>query len=190
MSKHIVISTSTELVRIAPEKIVYITSDGNYSTLMQADGEMRMLSYQLGQIEEMIGRQLGRDSEMFVRIGRGHIINRFIDKAFAREQYDTLKSLFWKDTWVTGLKEYWDRWYYFGMDIDAGVILFELSPSGTAFFAGPATYFGDARVRSGILKTAEVAGHTVGSGDNRHYLLGNVALVGEAIMLAMRTHKQ
>ena len=80
MSKHIVISTSTELVRIAPEKIVYITSDGNYSTLVQADGEMRMLSYQLGQIEEMIGRQLGRDSEMFVRIGRGYIINRFIDK--------------------------------------------------------------------------------------------------------------
>jgi DNA-binding LytR/AlgR family response regulator len=76
MSKHIVISTSTELVRIAPEKIVYITSDGNYSTLVQADGEIRMLSYQLGQIEEMIGRQLGRDSEMFVRIGRGHIINR------------------------------------------------------------------------------------------------------------------
>ena len=71
-----IISTSTELVRIAPEKIVYITSDGNYSTLVQADGEMRMLSYQLGQIEEMIARQLGRDSEMFVRIGRGHIINR------------------------------------------------------------------------------------------------------------------
>lgn len=114
----------------------------------------------------------------------------FIDKAFAREQYDTLKSLFWKDTWVTGLKEYWDRWYYLGMDIDAGFILFELSPSGTAFLAGPATYFGDAQVRSGILKTAEIAGHTVGCGDRRHYLLGNVALVGEAIMLAMRTHTE
>ena len=25
---------------------------------------------------------------------------------------------------------------------------------------------------------------------NRHYLLGNVALVGEAIMLAMRTHTE
>ena len=112
----------------------------------------------------------------------------FIDKAFAREQYDTLKSLFWKDTWVTGLKEYWDRWYYFGLDIDAGFILFELSPSGTAFLTGAATFFGDNEVRNGILKTAEIAGHTVGSGYNRHYLLGNVALVGEAIMLAMRTH--
>ena len=114
----------------------------------------------------------------------------FIDKAFAREQYDTLKSLFWKDTWVTGLKEYWDRWYYFGLDIDAGFILFELSPSGTAFMTGAATYFADNDVRSGILKTAEIAGHTVGIGDRRHYLLGNVALVGEAIMLAMRTHKK
>ena len=113
----------------------------------------------------------------------------FIDKTFARKQYDTLKRLFWKDSWVRGLKEYWDRCYYFGLDIDAGFILFELSPSGTAFLAGPATYFGDTQVRSGILKTAEVAGHTVGCGDRHHYLLGNVALVGEAIMLAMRTHR-
>ena len=112
----------------------------------------------------------------------------FIDKAFAREQYVTLRSLFWKDTWVTGLKEYWDRWYYFGLDIDAGFILFELSPSGTAFLTGAATFLGDNEVRNGILKTAEIAGHTVGCGNNRHYLLGNVALVGEAIMLAMRTH--
>ena len=113
----------------------------------------------------------------------------FIDKTFARKQYDTLKRLFWKDSWVTGLKEYWDRCYYFGLDIDAGFILFELSPSGTAFLTGAATYFGDAQVRSGILKTAEIAGHTVGCGNRRHYLLGNVALVGEAIMLAMRTHR-
>jgi DNA-binding LytR/AlgR family response regulator len=77
MSKHIVISTSTELVRIAPEKIVYITSDGNYSTLVQADGEMRMLSYQLGQIEKMISSQLGKEyGHMFIRIGRSIIINR------------------------------------------------------------------------------------------------------------------
>lgn len=64
----------------------------------------------------------------------------------------------------------------------------ELSPSGTAFFAGPATYFGDDEVRHGILTTAEAAGHTIEMGDKRHYLLANIALVGEAIMLAMSTH--
>ena len=48
MVKHLIISTSLDLVRIAPESIVYIASDGNYSTLVQTDGEVRMLSFQLG----------------------------------------------------------------------------------------------------------------------------------------------
>ena len=100
-----------------------------------------------------------------------------------------MKSLFWKDGIVPGLKEYWDRTCLFGLDIDAGPILLELSPSGTAFFAGPATNFGDDEVRNAILTTAETAGHTIVMGNKRHYLLANVALVGEAIMLAMRTHK-
>ncbi len=43
MTKQLIISTSNDLVRIAPDRIVYISSDGNYSTLVQADGEMRML---------------------------------------------------------------------------------------------------------------------------------------------------
>lgn len=72
--------------------------------------------------------------------------------------------------------------------MDAGPIILELSPSGTAFFAGSSTYFNDTKVRTGILKTAEIAGHTIKMGDERHYLLANVALVGEAIMLAMRTN--
>ena len=47
MKKQLVISTSIDLVCIAPERIVYISSDGNYSTLVQTDNEARMLSYQL-----------------------------------------------------------------------------------------------------------------------------------------------
>lgn len=39
----------------------------------------------------------------------------------------------------------------------------------------------------GFLKTAEVAGFTVSSKEQRHYHLANIALVGEAITLAMRT---
>ena len=75
------------------------------------------------------------------------------------------------------------------MDIDSGPILLELSPSGTAFFAGTATLFGDKEVCNGILRTAEFAGYTVGKGGNRHYLLANIALVGESIVLAMRTNR-
>ena len=112
-----------------------------------------------------------------------------IDNSFANEQYDKLKTLFWKDGAIAGLKEYWDRTCWFGMDIDAGPILLELSPSGTAFFAGGATYFNDIEVRNAILRTAEIAGHTITLGNKRHYLLANIALVGESIMLAMRTNK-
>ena len=75
-----------------------------------------------------------------------------------------------------------------GLDIDAGPIIFDLSPSGTAFFVGPATFFSDTDVRKKSLRTAEIAGNTVYWNGSRHYLLANVALVGEAIMLAMRTH--
>ena len=112
----------------------------------------------------------------------------FIDEAFAKQQHEKLKSLFWKDGFVTGLKEYWDRVCPIGLDMDAGPIILELSPSGTAFFAGSSTYFNELQIRNSILRTAEIAGHTIKIGNKRHYLLANMALVGEAIMLAMRTH--
>lgn len=76
MAKQLIITTSNDLVRIAPDRIVYISSDGNYSTLVQADGEMRMLSYQLGQIERMIASQFGAAGNIFIRIGKSLIINR------------------------------------------------------------------------------------------------------------------
>ena len=112
-----------------------------------------------------------------------------VDKDFARKQYEKVKTLFWKGGAVPGLKEYHDRTCLFGMDIDAGPILLELSPSGTAFFAGPASYFDDSEVENSILQTAETAGHTIVMGHKRHYLLANLALVGESIMFAMRTHQ-
>lgn len=76
MKKSLLISTSLDLVRIAPERIVYIASDGNYSTMVQTDNEVRMLSYQLGQIEKMMSTQLGNESDIFIRIGKSLIINR------------------------------------------------------------------------------------------------------------------
>jgi DNA-binding LytR/AlgR family response regulator len=77
MAKQLIISTANDLVQIAPEHIVYISSDGNYSTLVQADGEMRMVTYQLGQVEKMISDQLGKDAgKLFIRIGKSIIVNR------------------------------------------------------------------------------------------------------------------
>lgn len=73
----LVISTNTELVRINVRHIVYITSDGNYSYIHQTGGESRMVSAQLGQIEEdILPKQLPAElNGLFIRIGRNLIIN-------------------------------------------------------------------------------------------------------------------
>ena len=106
---------------------------------------------------------------------------------FAQEQYELLKKYFRQDFLITGLKEYHDRTCLFGMDIDAGPIIFNLSPSGTAFVIGAATSLEDSVFRKQLLKTAEIGGSSVSWFGNTHYLLANMALVGEAIVLAMRT---
>ena len=106
---------------------------------------------------------------------------------FARKQYELLKKNFRQDFLITGLKEYHNRTCLFGMDIDAGPIIFNLSPSGTGFVIGAATSLGDMEFRKRLLKTAEIGGSTVSWFGSSHYLLANIALVGEAIILAMRT---
>lgn len=111
-----------------------------------------------------------------------------LDDEYAGEQYDRLKKYFRQNFPVSGIKEYHDRSCLFGNDIDAGPIILNLSPSGTAFAIGSATYMGDDDFRRQLLKTAEIAGHTVKWNGRRHYLLANIALVGEAITLAMRTN--
>ncbi|HCS88136.1 MAG TPA: hypothetical protein DIW30_07035 [Bacteroidales bacterium] len=71
----LLISTNTDLVRIAARHIVYITSDGNYSTIVQTGNELRMVTAQLGLLERMIADQLPDLGRMFVRIGKSLIIN-------------------------------------------------------------------------------------------------------------------
>ena len=105
MKKPLIISTSIDLVRIAPDNIVYIASDGNYSTLVQTDNEVRMLSYQLGQIEKMISSQLGSEGNIFIRIGKSLIINRsYIYYINIPKQKLTLSDVAFSHT-VTASKE-------------------------------------------------------------------------------------
>lgn len=111
-----------------------------------------------------------------------------VDSVFAKEQYAKLKENFLQEILLTGFKEYSDWFFPIGLDIDAGPIIFNLSPSGTAFAVGSATYFEDTKVRNGLLKTAEIFGTTISWHKGRHYWLANLAIVGEAIMLAMRTN--
>ena len=110
-----------------------------------------------------------------------------VDSEFAQGQYELLKKHFKQEYPVTGIKEYHDKFCLIGMDIDAGPIIMNLSPSGTAFAIGCATSLDDTEFRNKLLKTAEIAGSTIRWFDKSHYLLANAALVGEAMALAMRT---
>ena len=76
MKHQIVVSNSIELVRLYADDIVSIEADGNYSTFFLIGGEKRLVLFQLGQLEHLMGEQLGEEAETFVRIGRSLIINR------------------------------------------------------------------------------------------------------------------
>ncbi|MBD5502106.1 MAG: LytTR family transcriptional regulator [Lachnospiraceae bacterium] len=74
--KFIVFSTSTEIIRIPTDTVIYITADGNYSSIHTVDGEHFVLTIQLGQIERRLAEMLDKDDHRFIRIGKSLIVNR------------------------------------------------------------------------------------------------------------------
>lgn len=75
MEKYIVISKNTELLRIPASGLMYISAQGNYSEVVTRDGRKRLVSYQIGQLEDMIDEQMGEDEFGFCRLGRSLIVN-------------------------------------------------------------------------------------------------------------------
>ena len=75
MSKFITISKGTEFLRVPADHLVFISADGNYSNVMTRDGKSALVSFQLGQVEDLIADQLGDGGGQFIRLGRGLIIN-------------------------------------------------------------------------------------------------------------------
>ena len=67
------ISTSTELVRVATDEIVYVRADGNYSDLVLTNGKSRKMTFQLHFFDEVF-QQL--QDNMFARVGRSLIVNK------------------------------------------------------------------------------------------------------------------
>lgn len=76
MNKRLIFTTTTEIVRMPADSVVFITADGNYSTITLADGENFVLTLQLGQIERRIAEMLDKDDHRFIRIGKSLIVNR------------------------------------------------------------------------------------------------------------------
>ena len=76
MNRRLIFTTTSELIRIPADSVVYITADGNYSVITLADGETFVLTLQLGQIERRIAEMLDPDDHRFIRIGKSLIVNR------------------------------------------------------------------------------------------------------------------
>lgn len=76
MSHNLLFATTTELIRIPSETVVYVTADGNYSSIKMADGGEYVLTLQLGQMEKRISEMVEEDDNRFVRIGKSLIVNK------------------------------------------------------------------------------------------------------------------
>ena len=69
MKKQIIISSTNELVRVLPERIVYISSDGNYSTMVLHDKTEHLFTFNLSHFQKLIEKQLKDEASQFIRIG-------------------------------------------------------------------------------------------------------------------------
>ena len=76
MSHILIISNTVELLRLYATDVVCIEADGNYSVIHIAGDEQRMVQFQLGMLEQMMGAQLAEEAMAFIRVGRGLIVNR------------------------------------------------------------------------------------------------------------------
>lgn len=75
MRRFIIISKGTELLRIPADSLMFVSSDGNYSNITTEDGRTKLVTLQLGQIEDILQDQLSDADSNFLRLGRSLIIN-------------------------------------------------------------------------------------------------------------------
>ncbi len=57
------------------DRIAYITSDGNYSTLVLVNRQEHLFTINLGTFERTIEKQLRKEAGVFIRLGKSLIIN-------------------------------------------------------------------------------------------------------------------
>lgn len=132
----------------------------------------------------------GRTSGAYAGLNCSGLV--LLDEEFGKEQFQIMKHILGvqfgdESNPYIGINEYLNSSSKISFDIDAGPIIYGLSPTGIAFSMGAATYLDDYTFRKGLLRTAELGGHTVKSKDARHYKLAEIMLTGEAITLGMRT---
>lgn len=114
---YLVFTNDKEMLRLSGEKIVFVTADGNYSTITMVDGREHLVTYQIGQIEKMMDELHTDDGPTFIRIGKSHIVNlRFIyyinptqQKLILRDNERVDRELNPSREALKGLKELFDK---------------------------------------------------------------------------------
>lgn len=61
MKDVLLISKGSELVRVPLRNLVFIQASANYSEVVTVNGKRTLVSFQLGQIEDLIEEQIGDD---------------------------------------------------------------------------------------------------------------------------------
>jgi len=67
------ISTSTELVRVQTEDIVFVQADGNYSDVYLFNGKPHKMTFKLHFFDEVFQKL---KNNVFVRVGKSLIVNK------------------------------------------------------------------------------------------------------------------
>lgn len=94
MLKYIILTNSNEAVRVSPERIAYISSDGNYSAMVLTDGEKHVFSFNLSAFEKILAEQLDSEAQTLIRLGKQLIINsRYIYYINIGKQQITLSDI-------------------------------------------------------------------------------------------------
>lgn len=76
MDRYLIIKTRDELLRIKIGQILYFEADRNYTKLSLSSGIQFTFAINIGKIEELLEKQVIGSSEILIRVGKSHIINK------------------------------------------------------------------------------------------------------------------
>lgn len=174
--------------------------DGKYADTVEAwldNAKTKWIHKGTGMLAGQLPGQSRRVKGIVMRGSHVGLVTSYmtlVDEEFAHDQHLKMKRSWIKEATimgkdVIGVKEYLRKSPKLSLKAgDAGMVIEEVSASGTAFAIGAATYFGDWKLRHAFLRTAELAGGTKKEKGKRHYSIADMFLVGEATVLAMRTN--
>jgi hypothetical protein len=72
----LIFSRRDELIKVNPNEIVYFQADGNYSNMILVSGKEQLLTMNLSKVQLTLEEQLGKQSNLYERIGRDLIIRK------------------------------------------------------------------------------------------------------------------